>query len=166
MRYNDVVILCSKSEKCTKQLTEEYIAKLKKSICNKQTLLLLNQQSGQRDQKIMQEKFGETLEPMLFLPNTTNHLYALDVQSFHYCKHVMKPILEYSSNHPSLCGNEDLTTKEIVYKMHHHFHNQLSAPIFDVMRPYTFQKALQRDTRFFKSLQHMLHHTREGMQQL
>lgn len=65
MRYDNVVIVCFKSEKSTKELTAEYVSKLKESIGNEQAFLYFNQWTEQKD-RAHNEKLGRNVEPMLF----------------------------------------------------------------------------------------------------
>lgn len=140
----------------------EYFTKFKESIVDEHTLLILNQSSSRRDIKFMYEKLGEIVQPMLFPRDTKQYLQSFDVQTFHKYKHVITRLLEYSSNHQKLCGDEYLTSRKILFKLHHVFYNQLPESVFKAMG----QKGANTDKHpiLKVSIVDIFQHTGEGTQ--
>lgn len=142
----NLLIRCSKSGKSTKEITAEYFQKLKESIGDENTLLVLDSWSGQKDESIWIRNLGFNVEPLFLPPGTTKYLQPLDVYFFQNYKYMVKRIVEYSKTHTSICGDIDITSRDGIIQTHSLAYNQFSCPTFNQMRQYAFQKALIRNT--------------------
>lgn len=66
---------------------------------------------------------------------------SLDVQTLHHNKYIVKSMVEYSSTHRSLSGDEFFTIREDMFKVDHVVHSQLSYPVFGSLRQYVLKEA-------------------------
>ena len=143
--HHNLLLKCSKSRKTTKEITGEYLTKIKECIGNYNIILLLDRWSSQTDFDLCFSKLRCNVQPVYLPAETTPYLQPLDVYFFNDYKYFVKKLTEYSQTHSNICQSVDVRTREGIIQMHNLAFNQFCSPAFNEMRRYAFQKSLFRN---------------------
>ncbi len=135
--YDNVYLVCSSSGKLTKHLFREWCEVILPEITER-TLLFKDSWTGQSDQNMFIEIFGENLEVLTIPPKTTGKIQPLDLFVFSQWKKFYRRGSDYVKLYDI---NVDLTQRYNVIRMHSLIHNQISSPRFSPMLRYSWQKA-------------------------
>jgi hypothetical protein len=135
--HQNVFIVCSQSGKLTKHLFKQWCETLLPDV-QENSLLLKDSWTGQSDQNIFDEVFGDKLETLTIPPKTTGKIQALDVFFFGQWKKFYRRASDYVKLHQI---DIDITLRNNVIRMHSLIHNQVSCPVFAPMIRYAWAKS-------------------------
>ena len=142
----NLFITCSTSGKSTKQRAGEYFDNISESIGSTTPFLVLDNWSSQTDEGVCREKFDINMEIVFLLSETTKHLQSLHGQFFqdnkYFVKKIEKKTVKYSKTQWSICGDIDISMREVIKQICCLTYNEFSSPNFDEMRQYGFQEDL------------------------
>lgn len=141
VRYPSVIVDCSSSGKMTRSNLENFAEKVLTVELGERNLLIQDSFSGQKDESIFTSVCPNSILDIKYIPpKTTKYIQPLDVYFFRQYKILIRRITDYVR---TIADDPEtkLRDRNVIIQINAQVHNQLSAPIYEPMLKYAWQKS-------------------------